>query len=157
MTIAFSRVSSDMQDVRSQELAINSYCEEHNIKIDKWIREEGISGYKTKLEDRKGLREIRELCLQNLVEQIIIFNSDRLGRRMELVAFMSLLNECDVSVISVTEGELNSGADTDDLMASIKFWMASNESKKISKRIASGKKANWKDNVYVGGKLALGY
>ena len=158
MTIAFVRVSNEnIQDTQAQEQAINDYCIEHDIKIDKWIKEK-ISGYKTRIEDRKGLQEIRELCLQDLVERIIIFNSDRLGRRMELVAFMSLLNECGVSVISVTEnGELNSGADTDDLINSIKFWMASNESKKISKRIASGKKANWKNDMYVGGKLALGY
>ena len=159
MTIAFVRVSNEnVQDTQAQKQAINDYCIKHDIKIDKWI-EEKISGYKTKIEDRVGLQEIKDLCLRTdvKIKRLIIFNSDRLGRRMELVAFMSLLSECGVSVISVTEGELNSGLDTDDLMASIKFWMASNESKKISKRIASGKKANWKDDVYVGGKLALGY
>ena len=157
MTIAFSRVSSDTQDTQSQELAINNYCKEHNIIIDKWIREEGVSGFKTKLEDREGLQKIRDLCLEGVVDKLIIFNSDRLGRRLEIVGFMTLLDECNVQVISIMEGILNSGQDTDSLINSIRFWTSNYESKKIGERVKNGKRANWTDTNYVSGKISFGY
>ena len=158
ITIAFVRVSNDnTQDTQSQELAINNYCKEHNITIDKWIKEEGVSGFKTKLEDRKGLQEIKDLCLQNIVEKLIVFNSDRLGRRLEIIGFMTLLDECNVLAISVMEGVLNSGQDTDSLINSIRFWTSNYESKKIGERVKNGKRANWIDTNYVSGKISFGY
>ena len=158
ITIAFVRVSNDnTQDTQSQELAINNYCKEHNITIDKWIKEEGVSGFKTKLEDRKGLQEIKDLCLQNIVEKLIVFNSDRLGRRLEIIGFMTLLDECNVLAISVMEGVLNSGQDTDSLINSIRFWTSNYESKKIGERVKNGKRANWTDTNYVSGKISFGY
>ena len=151
------RVSTDNQEVKAQELAINNYCKEHNITIDKVIKEEGTSGFKTPLSERKDLNEIRNLAIEGVLDKLIVFNLDRIGRRLELISFLNLLDECGVKVLSVTEGELNSGQDSDFLVNSIKLWVAESESKKTSVRVKNGKRANWKDDVYVGGKLALGY
>lgn len=157
MNVCLMRVSTDNQEVKAQELAINKYCKEHNITIDKIIREEGTSGFKTPMSERKDLNEIRNLAIEGILDKLIVFNLDRIGRRLELISFLNLLDECNVKVISVTEGELNSGNDSDFLVNSIKLWVAQTESKKTSVRVKNGKRANWKDDVYVGGKLSLGY
>ena len=157
INVCLMRVSTDNQETLSQEQAINDYCKKHNITIDKWIKEEGTSGFKVPMSERKDLDEIRNLAIEGVLDKLIVFNLDRIGRRLELISFLNLLDECNVSVISVMEGQLNKGQDSDFLVNSIKLWVAQTESKKIAERVKNGKKANWKDDVYVGGKLALGY
>ena len=157
INVCLMRVSTDNQETLSQEQAINDYCKKHNITIDKWIREEGTSGFKVPMSERKDLDEIRNLAIEGVLDKLVVFNLDRIGRRLELISFLNLLDECNVSVISVMEGQLNKGQDSDFLVNSIKLWVAQTESKKIAERVKNGKKANWKDDIYVGGKLALGY
>ena len=157
MNVVLLRISTDNQETLSQELAINSYCEQHNITIDKVIRSEGISGFKVPLNDREDLNEIRNLAIEGKLDKLIVFNLDRIGRRLELVSFLNLLDECNVKIISVTEGELNSGQDSDFLINSIKLWVAQTESKKTSVRVKNGKRANWTDTNYVSGKISFGY
>ena len=157
MNVVLLRISTDNQETLSQELAINSYCEQHNIIIDKVIRSEGVSGFKVPLNEREDLNEIRNIAIEGKLDKLIVFNLDRIGRRLELVSFLNLLDECNTKIISVTEGELNSGQDSDFLINSIKLWVAQTESKKTSVRVKNGKRANWIDTNYVSGKISFGY
>ena len=157
MNVVLLRISADNQETLSQELAINSYCEQHNIIIDKVIKSEGVSGFKVPLNAREDLNEIRNLAIEGKLDKLIVFNLDRIGRRLELVSFLNLLDECNVKIISTTEGELNSGQDSDFLINSIKLWVAQTESKKTSVRVKNGKRANWTDTNYVSGKISFGY
>ena len=145
MNVALMRVSSEQQETNSQKIAIENYCQQNNIIIDKWI-ETKISGFKTKVSDREDLNLIKDMALNGEIDKLIIFNQDRLGRRLEVVAFISLLTEANVTIISVTEGILNGGQDTDGLLSSIKSWMSEMESKKMSNRITNGIKARMKNN-----------
>lgn len=43
---AYYRVSTDEQDYQSQKVGVVRYCEYKNIKVDKEIIEEGVSGAK---------------------------------------------------------------------------------------------------------------
>lgn len=156
-TVVLLRVSTDMQETVAQKTAIDDYVSKNKIVVDEFIEEDGVSGFKTKLEDRKGLMKIKDMALKDELDTLIIFNSDRIGRRMEMVGFMTLLDECKVKVISVTEGVLNSGADTDSLINSIKFWTAEYESKKISARVKAGKKACAESGRFLGGVPNYGY
>lgn len=156
-TVVLLRVSTDMQETIAQKTAINDFVIKNKIVVDDWVEEDGVSGFKTKLEDRKGLMEIKDMALAGELDTLIIFNSDRIGRRMEMVGFMSLLDECKVKVISITEGILNKGEDTDSLISSIKFWMAEYESKKISARVKAGKKACAESGKFLGGVPNYGY
>ncbi|CEN26827.1 recombinase family protein [Paraclostridium sordellii] len=155
--VCLMRVSTDMQETVSQKTAIEKYAKDNKIVIHEYIEEGGVSGFKTKLEDRVGLMKIKQMALENKIDTLIVFNSDRIGRRMELVGFISLLDECDVKILSVTEGCLNKGEDTDSLISSIKMWMAEYESKKISERVKSGKKATALRGEFLGGVPNFGY
>ncbi|MEG2246504.1 MAG: recombinase family protein [Peptostreptococcaceae bacterium] len=155
--VCLLRVSTNMQETVAQRTEIERYVKEHNIFIDEFIEEDGVSGFKTKLENRKGLMKIKGMAEHDEIDTLIVFNSDRIGRRMEMVGFVSFLDECGVKIISVTEGCLNEGNDTDDLINSIKFWTSSYESKKTSKRVKAGKRAKALKGEFLGGVPNFGY
>ena len=125
--------------------------------FDEYVEEEGVSGFKTKLENRKGLMYIKKMALNGELDKLVVFDLDRIGRRMELLGFITLLDECGVKILSVTEGCLNEGNDTDSLINSIKFWTAEYESKKISERVKAGKKATALRGDFMGGVPNFGY
>lgn len=156
-TVVLLRVSTDMQETLAQRTAIESYINENKIIVDEFIEEDGVSGFKTKLADRKGLMEIKDMAINDELDTLIVFNSDRIGRRMEMAGFITLLDECKVKVVSVTEGLLNKGEDTDDLLNAIKFWTSNYESKKISERVKAGKKATALKGEFLGGVPNFGY
>ncbi|WP_286312597.1 recombinase family protein [Romboutsia ilealis] len=155
--VVLLRVSTDMQDFDAQKNGIDRYVKENNIVVHKTIEEKGVSGYKTKLEDREGLQELIQMALNDELNSIIVFNQDRLGRRLEILSFMTIMNEQNVKVYSVTEGILNEDNDTSELIQAIKFWTANYESKKTSLRVKNGKRATIEKNAYSGGVANFGY
>ncbi|WP_042275527.1 recombinase family protein [[Clostridium] dakarense] len=155
--VVLLRVSTDMQDFESQKSGIAKYVKENDITVHKTIEEQGVSGYKTKLEDREGLQELIQMALNEELECIIVFNQDRLGRRLEILSFMTIMNEQNVKVYSVTEGLLNEDNDTSELIQAIKFWTANYESKKTSLRVKNGLRATIEKNAYTGGVPNFGY
>ena len=158
-TYALIRVSSDKQDFNSQMEGIRNYCKQNNIILQDTniIQEYNISGYSTKLEDRKGLQQLIQLALNKEIDTLIVFNQDRIGRRLELLSFLSIMTENNVTIISVTEGILNDNSDTSDLLQAIKLWTASYESKKTSIRVKNGKLNATKNGKWNGGRVNLGY
>lgn len=155
--VCLVRVSTDMQETIAQRTAIEDYITKNKIVIDEYVEEDGVSGFKTKLENRKGLMYIKKMALNGELDKLVVFNLDRIGRRMELLGFITLLDECGVKILSVTEGCLNEGNDTDSLINSIKFWTAEYESKKISERVKAGKKATALRGDFMGGVPNFGY
>ena len=156
-TIVLNRVSSNKQDFESQNNAIKEYISKNNIIVDEWITEEGVSGYSNKLGDRQAIIKIEEMALLGELDTLIIFNLDRIGRTTEGTEFIKRMTYSNVKVLSVTEGLLNSGNDTDELINGIKFWMAQQESKKISLRSKNGKEAANKKGLFAGGPVNFGY
>ncbi|HSQ88906.1 recombinase family protein [Romboutsia sp.] len=156
-TVVLTRFSSILQDNISQKIAIEKYINENRIVVDEWIEEDAVSGFKTRLEYRVGLMKIKAMAMNQELDTLIIFNLDRIGRRMELVGFINLLDECGVTIVSVTEGIINNGNDTDSLISSIKMWMSEYESKKISERVKNGKLAIVRQGFHQGGTPNFGY
>lgn len=155
--VVLMRVSTDMQETISQKNAIEKYIQENKIVVDKWIEEEGVSGFKTKLEDREGLQTLISMALNNELETVIVFNQDRIGRRTELITFVQLMSEQGVKIISITEGLINEGNDSSELMQFLKFWTAKQESMKTSLRVKAGRRATIEKNNYSGGVPNFGY
>lgn len=155
--VVLHRVSGNTQDFKSQDNAIQQYIKDNNIIVDKYITEEGISGYSNKLYDRQAIKDIEEMALLGELDTLIVFNLDRIGRTTEGNEFMKSMSYSGVKVMSVTEGLLNGGNDTDELINGIKFWMAKMESKKISLRTKNGKEATNKDGLFAGGIVNFGY
>lgn len=158
-TYVLIRVSSDKQDFNSQLEGITNYCKENNIELldDHIIKEYNVSGYKTELEDREGLSKVLKLAEKGLIDTLIVFNLDRIGRRTDLLPFITSMTLAGVEIVSVTEGIINNGNDVDELMTFIKLWSSQGESKKTSARVRSGKLKIAKDGLWNGGKVNLGY
>lgn len=156
-TIALCRVSSNAQDLQSQENAISEYCKRNNIVVNEWIKEEGISGYKVAIKDRDSLNYIKELALNGELGMLLIFNSDRIIRQTEGSLYLKTLALNGVRILSVTEGELYSNAEIDELLTFIRFYQSNNEAKKISNRVRAGKKVAFANGKFQGGKVNYGY
>lgn len=156
-TVALMRVSTQDQELASQRQAIEDYCKANRIVIDEWIEEHGVSGYKNKLTDRIAIQQIENMALSEELDTLIIFNLDRIGRTLEGNIFMATMSECNVKVISVTEGLLNGDDMNSELLTSIKFAIAKIESKKISARSKAGKRATNEKGLFAGGRVPLGY
>ena len=158
---ALVRVSSDRQDFSSQWQGIQSYCRQNNIELleDHIIQEHNVSGFKTPLEQRKGLNKIEQLANEHKIDLLIVFNQDRLARKTtELIDYIDKLTKLGVLIVSTTEGIINdTTSDTSDLIYMIKSWTAKYESEKTSKRVKSGKLASSKQGRYNGGVVLLGY
>lgn len=155
--VVLHRISTDNQDFESQNNAIQEYISKNGIVVDEYIKEEGISGYSNKLYEREAIKKIESMALLNELDTLIVFNLDRIGRTTEVAEFLKKLAYCDVKVYSVTEGLLNGGEDTQDLVNYIKSFSAQMESKKISLRSKNGKEATNKQGLYAGGTVNFGY
>ena len=81
MIIGYVRVSSETQSLEQQKRAINEYADNHNLIIDRFIEDFGISAYKKTFEARDGILEVLELAEQGLVSDLLLFESSRLSRR----------------------------------------------------------------------------
>ena len=156
MNIAYLRVSTDQQDVISQEVAIKEFTNKHHIVIDEWIKDEGVSGFKISIEKRESLNYIKSLALDGKLETLIVFASDRIIRQTEGSLYLKLLASNGVKILSVTEGELFKNEDIDELLTFIRFFNSNQESKKISNRICAGKKASTLEGKY-GAVVPYGY
>ena len=158
MNVMLLRVSTNKQDTLVQRKVVEEYARQNKLTIDKVVEEYAISGFKTPMSERKGLNEIKQLAINGMIDNLLIFNTDRIGRRIELISFISLLTECNVTIHSATEGIINENKDYSDLLNSIKLFIASNESKKTSQRIANAKKYGYENGKYQGGRyINYGY
>lgn len=93
-TIAYIRVSTEMQCHASQEYEIIKYCDSHGITIDKWISE-SVSGT-VAVEKRALGKAIRRMGSGDL---IICTELSRLGRNMLMI--MGILNRCSQKGVSI--------------------------------------------------------
>lgn len=87
MIYGYIRVSSDKQSVENQRFEINRFCEQENIKIERWI-EESVSGIKEP-EDRKLGKTLARLRKGDI---LICTELSRLGR--SLLMIMDILSQC---------------------------------------------------------------
>ena len=158
-TYALIRVSTDKQDFDSQLQGITDYCRKEGLELlpNHIVKEYSVSGYKTTYENREGLKTIERLAEQQLIDTLIIFNLDRIGRRTDLLPFITKMTLANVRILSVTEGLINKGDEVAELMTFIKLWSNQGESKKTSARVKSGKLKTAKDGLWNGGKINLGY
>lgn len=86
MIYGYIRVSTDKQTVENQRFEINRYCDEHQIHIDQWIEDEGISG--TQYYTKRALGSLIQQCTSG--DLIICSEISRLGR--DLLMIMEILN-----------------------------------------------------------------
>ena len=158
MVICYLRVSSTHQDSTHQLESIQKYANEHNLKIDKVFRDDGISAFKEGYTSRPSFLELLELVQQNKVSDILVFESSRISRQnMEFQNLMQIFTQHGTYVHSTSENTILNQNEIDTLLLSIKAFFNEKSSKETSLRIKSAKELLRKEGKFQGGRCAWGF
>lgn len=158
--VALYRVSTDKQDYEMQVRKVRGYCKDNDIDLVDEYTEMDVSGYKTRLKDRKELLKILTRSEEEQdFDYLVVYIFDRIIRREDEAPFvLSHLEEHNVECVEAASGERMRNADmTDKLMNYIRFWQAEYESVKTSQRVTDAMRTLNEQNRYAGGTPAFGY
>lgn len=146
MIYGYLRVSTDIQDTESQLDGINKYCENKSIKIDSWIKDDGVSGA-VDFEDRNLGKLIKKA---KNGDTIIAGEVSRLGRSLFMVMrFLEYCMKNEIKVITVKDGyELCDNIQSKVL--AFAFGLSAEIEREMIKRRTSEGRARF---VAAGGKL----
>ena len=98
-TVAYLRVSTAQQDVRSQRLAILEYARKHDFRIDDFI-EATVSGQAS--EKRRRLDELMNVLQRG--DRLVVSELSRLGRSLgQIVAILDALSKAGVAFVAMKE------------------------------------------------------
>ena len=98
-TVAYLRVSTAQQDVRSQRLAILEYARKHDFRIDDFI-EATASGQAS--EKRRRLDELMSVLQRG--DRLVVSELSRLGRSLgQIVAILDALAKAGVAFVVLKE------------------------------------------------------
>ncbi|BEG58317.1 Site-specific recombinase, resolvase family [Helicobacter heilmannii] len=145
---AYIRVSTEKQDMHSQDHAIECYAQQHRLSIDEKIAIE-ISATKT-----QAKRRIEELKAKLQKGGLLIATEiSRLGRTMhEIINLLLELDKRGIKFVFIRQPELsNCNSATSKLLLAIYAYLAEAERELISERTkaglqalkAKGKKLGW--------------
>lgn len=147
MIYGYLRVSSDEQDVNSQKQGVESFCNEHNWKIDKFITDEGVSGGKDP--DKRKLGPLLKLVEKG--DKIICSEISRLGRDLYMV--MDILHFCmeKECVIYTVKDKFVLGDDISSKVLAFAFGLSAEiERQMIRQRTREGLRLRMKMGVLLG-------
>lgn len=120
--------------------------------------ERGVSGYKVSAEKRDVIIDIRAEALKKSFDILLVFLSDRLGRREDETPFVvEWFVKNGIEVWSVNEGQLRADSHEEKLLNYIRFWQANGESLKTSIRVFEKHKQMVEDGIWRGGGCPYGY
>lgn len=150
MIYGYLRVSSDEQDVNSQKQGVVKFAEEHNMQIDKFITDEGVSGGKDP--DKRNLGPLLKLI--NEGDVIICSEISRLGRDLYMV--MDILHFCmeRKAIIYTVKDKFVLGNDIQSKVLAFAFGLSAEiERQMIRQRTKEGLRLRVKMGVLIGRPL----
>lgn len=158
MIIAYTRVSTNEQTVEQQKRMINEYAIKHDMIVDRFISDEGISAYSKTFEAREGMLEVLELAEKGLITDLIIFETSRISRRYgESIGLFDKLTMKGIRIHSVTDNGIINAQEIDQLMLAFRSYMNQQSSKLTSERIKSKLALMKEQGLYYGGKVLWGF
>ena len=105
-TVAYLRVSTAQQDLRSQRLAILEYARKHDFRIDDFI-ETTASGQAS--EKRRRLDELMSVLQRG--DRLVVSELSRLGRSLgQIVAILDALAKAGIAFVALKENIRVEGA-----------------------------------------------
>lgn len=135
MIYAYVRVSSNVQTVESQKIGIESYCQQNNLKIDKYITDDGVSGTVKASKRRLGYL----LRIMRAGDTIIVSELSRLGRSTaDVIKTCKTMADKGVNCHLVKQGMNLDQSPMGKLFISILSAMAEMERDLISQRTREG-------------------
>ena len=132
-SIPLYRVSTKKQmgvddDLPDQKNLVQKFIIEHNMKVVREFVEGGISGYKNTAQQREALMKIIEMAKNKEFDVLVIYHSNRFGRRQDLSPIITELYRYGIRVFSTVEGELKANTPTDILLNDVRFYNNTQES-----------------------------
>lgn len=160
--IGYVRVSTDAQaaedrfGIDAQKATIQTYADQHDISIIKWIIDEGISGVQDERSD-----EFNNIVYGDIsnppYQAVLVAKSDRIARDINLYFyFKMLLLKKDIKIISVAEDFGMLGAFS-SMLETFTMFVAEQERNNITRRTSSGRAVKSEQGGYAGGKAPYGY
>ena len=158
INICYTRCSSVEQDTAHQVKSINEYAARNNLTIDKYISDEGLSGFRLDIEQRPGIQEVIQLVQEDKVANLIIFESSRISRKMvQYQTVMDIFTQHNVKVHSVSENTILNAHDIDRLLNAFKGWMAEQSSVETGRRVKSAHSKLRAEGKWPAGTIPYGY
>ena len=152
----YGRLSKDddilMNSLDNQLEILRAYALKHGHTIVGESFDDNVSGMRF---DREGLDQVIASVESGLIDAIIVKDLSRLGRhRTQTALFIDYLRQCNVAVLSVTEG-LNTLSESDDLMIGVKGLVNDFYAKDIGNKIRHGYRQKQKKGLVI--KAPFGY
>ena len=98
-TVAYLRVSTAQQDLRSQRLAILEYARKHDFRIDDFIE---VTGAGQASEKRRRLDELMNVLQRG--DRLVVNELSRLGRSLgQIVACLGALAKAGIAFVAMKE------------------------------------------------------
>ena len=146
-------------DIPLQRKACKEFIDAHqDWVLCKEMYERGVSGYKVSADKRDAIVDIRAEALKKSFDILLVFLSDRLGRREDETPFVvEWFVRNGIEVWSVNEGQLKAESHEEKLLNYIRFWQANGESLKTSIRVSERHKQMVEDGIWRGGVCPYGY
>jgi DNA invertase Pin-like site-specific DNA recombinase len=160
----FSRVSTGLQDLTSQEQVLLDAAHKDGVKDEDIIFiSEQESGVSKSIEDRIGITKAKQAILGQGVTTIYVYELSRIARRLDVFyEFRKFLmeNKVQLKVLNPQVNLLNEYGEIDDnfsLVFSIFASLAEQEARLLKGRLKRGKAKKSSMNKYIGGTITYGY
>ena len=102
--IRISRITERSNSISTQKNLIKEYCDRNEIKLDKILIDEGISGSGEKVKDRYGYQTIIKMINEGRVDNLIVISISRWGRNLgEIYRSVELMEKMGTKFHSVKE------------------------------------------------------
>jgi len=157
---AYIRVSTDAQagsdryGLDVQRTDIQNYADAHDMHIQSWYEDAGISGATL---DRPGLSDLLSSASLHTFSIVIVAKLDRVARDLMYQLWIEKeLLKAGVEIISVAE-PTNGSDPTSRLFREIIGAFAEFEKARITSRMSGGRKAKAMVGGYAGGRAPMGY
>ena len=146
----YARLSNDddreMNSLLNQQEICRAYSEKHRYLVVGSSFDDNVSGMKF---SRRGLDELTAAVDAKCMDAVIVKDMSRLGRhRTQTALFIDYLRECNVRVISATEG-VDTFRDEDDLIIGVRGLMNDYYAKDIGKKIRAGYRQKQKEGIVI--------
>lgn len=160
--IGYVRVSTDGQvgedkfGMAAQRERIEEYCNANDMRIVKWVHDEGESGAK----ERPGMDEIcynDDTFTNPPFEAVVVAKSDRVARDINIYYYYKMvLRKKNIELISVAEDFGQFGAFS-SMLEAFTICVAEMERNNITYRMSGGRAQKAKTGGYAGGRVPYGY
>lgn len=146
----YARLSNDddreMNSLRNQQEICRAYAEKHGHTVVGSSADDNVSGMKF---SRRGLDALTAAVDVKSIDAVIVKDLSRLGRhKTQTALFIDYLRQCQVRVLSVTEG-IDTFCAEDDLIIGVRGLMNDFYARDIGNKIRAGYRQKQREGIVI--------